>query len=986
MSRVRKAANGMEKPPTMLGEPSRPGQVEGGNTDPVVVTGETEIKKLPILRPGERVRSVAYRYETNEALFIIDEASAYNVVEPYFSPPQPLVDMGFVTPQTRVLYFNGNSFIDIDDVFSQSRLREEIVGGRYKYYKFNASAWRPVSQPTPYLDRPGIEQLGKEGTLGDICILVGEDKSERGPGLPGFGNGYGAIIFVIPSLLGVTRDLGASPIYPTSPIFCPVMTDWPDLTNMEFFNVVWRDTSESGDGLDGFVLGEAYVVGTLREGTSHIPKAYRLYIQSDGRSVEDAHVVTINRPDLHVYIEDLHIDDMIPNGILFGCDFDDENLVLHVAGSSYSGDRQIFASWSRTDGWTNRSPDIDEEFNVIVDGTDGFLIQDANGIRIISNSSDFISSGVKRGQPIWVDITDFNDTADTIAGGVGDDNLRNFCINQGQSGLFFVQRVISKTTLMLDKRMPDTLVSHEYADTPGSPNCVLSSLFDWGFLREDITESDTTIDVDVNVDMVQTLVRHSTQFFTTPPQKGDILTQAVTGARMYVLAAGNAGPVSGYVQGIMLPDYVNPGVVMFNGVNNITSDNTHGAMNPANITVGLASYQNQFPAPGTIYINGEQINYTGSNSALVTYDGLPYRRWTLTGCQRGVNGTNAVPHVAQYAISGGSESPWVRTVCVRCVSRDFKSFTRLTDVNFSGDGTNLFITGDNGFMVRYDPDIDGYVDYRGSMPIPETLDFGRMQWKPDGESGLVVANTVNGSYVYLLRADYLRRITVPTSGIINDIAWTPDGMSALICGKYVHKYAKKVNVDVAEKEPKVSPIRYMWHKRYLGAFAGEYDRLPLILRGQSDVLPLDDLNSDTLTLVAEFGIPMYQTAFPFFPYVDIELRVFLASRGDDTEYIRRNFWRSVNMSDTMYWMNPNNFEGPPKNGLPSNEASWHSGVTPPYDLNPFYSFKKIWNLPVWARYIAVDFVMRGTRAMGPIILGPFWETSYITVGVQGGIK
>ena len=1000
---VRKAAEGLGKPPVMLGEPSRPGQVEGGNIDSVVISGEANIKKLPILRPGERVRTVAYRHETNEALFIIDEASAFNNAEPAVSPPYPIIgtatsqDIGYVTNQTRVLYFNGNTFVDVDDVFDGVVWDGQDLNAptcAYRHYKFNAAAWRPVNHPVPSDDRPGVEHLGKENTLGDMCILVGECKSDRYSGLPGFGRGYGTIVVIVPSLLGVERNIAFSPIYLGSPITDTGMPSQPDFTNVELFDVVWRDIEKAGNGIDGYVLGEAYVVGTLRQGTSYIPKAYRIYIQSDGKDVVDAHSLIVGRPDIQVYIEDLNIEtvgSITPGGgILFGCDFDDENQVLHVVGSTWSGERQIFASWTRTNGWVDRTATLNEQALVLASGARSYLIQNSDAIKLISNESDFIKAGVKRGQPVWVDITDWNAIADTIPeGGAPFLNTRNFCLNAGQSGLFFVQQVVSKTELILDKRMSNVLTAHLYPDTTPSYTPVTTSLFDWGFLQTNIDDNDTTIIIDVNDDMVPTILTYRIAGFSfiTPPQKGDILTQAVSGAKLYVLDAWNLG-INAFVRGIMLPDYINPGVLYFIGAQIVSSDNTHAVMNPAAFTpipgLGNPSMWNQFTHTtgdiNTIYIDGEQITFAASTSAFSIYDGLHYRRWTLTGCVRGANRTSAVPHVAQYNTSGGASSPWVRTICCRCKEREFQSFTRITDANFSANGTSLFLTGDRALMVRYDTDIDNYVDYRSNIPIPNSMDFGRMEWKPDGESSLVVANTINGSYVYVLRSDYLRQIYVPTSGIINDVAWTPDGLSAIICGKYVHKYEKKLNVELSEKEPKAAPIRYMFYQANLGAFQESEDGVPMLFRVQSDVLTLDDMDSDTLSIFSEVGMKFFASVPTLNPYLDCELRVFLSPRGDQVEFMKRNFWRSLNMSDTMYWMNPNNFEGPPKNGLPSSVVQWP--IIGTNTLDPYFIFKKIWKLPVWARYIAVDVIFRGAHAMAMLGFAEGW----VTVGVQGGVK
>lgn len=876
---VRKA-NSSTKPPIQIGEPNRPGQIEGANVDPVIIAGEIEVKKLNILRPADIIKAVAYRQETNEAVIIADEHSAFTYVERGVAPPAWNADSGYSFNQSKILYYNGNSIVNVSDIIREALPGDEAV--YLRHYKLNQAAWRPVIQPSPVLERQHeLERLGMEGNLlEDFCLLVGEQKNiidETGAGPKG------ALMMLFPALLGAARNINAPGV---SPIQVPTWRAWendpagsPDMDNVELFACCWKTRIFPDSTIHDryrpnmtstYATNVAYVVGTRRVGTNYVPQVYQVIFLSAMAGPGGVPVA---------YFNDLSIGDIFSNGIITGCDYDDEEEKLYIVGTPFDGQRQIYAVYDeRTETWTDRSGDLKENFIVLQEGDDGYLIQDAHGIRLISNSSAFIANGVKRGTALWVDITAWNSLAQP-------DNT--YAFNAMQSGIFFVQRVASQTELILDKRMPNKYAEQD--NGVGVPFRAINSLFRYGFLNTTISDTDNAIIVDVPENMVE----------------------------------------DGGVIGVTFP------------------------------AIG-----------GLVYINGEQILYQSSAFVDVVDPCGNYRRYTLTNCGRGANGTMPTGHIANIiGIGGGIEvCDGIRTVVVLCEARDFKAFTKLTDCKLDLDNSSVFITGDNALMVRHDISIDMFVDFREKISIP-SMDFGRMDWKPNANAAMVVANTTMQSYVYMFDRGYLRRMTVPTSGIINDISWSADGLSGLIAGKFLHKMTKKVIVEMAEREPRTIPVRYLFNdvgftRPGLDA-AGEDIPIDII---SSDALNIDDLDSETLEMFIrlQYNVQLFSEQEPDYPHwwmFDFELRIYLSGRGDEMHSKQRYFWRSYNLTDVNIDDSASHF-------------GWNSTYVEEMGMEKiaYWTIK----LPRWAKYVAVDFVNR-LRYAAPAGTG-------LTIGIQGGVK
>jgi len=878
MANIRQAQSSTQAP-ISIGEPSRPGQVEGGNNDPVIVSGEIETRNLDILKPKDVVKALAYRNETNEAVIIVEENTAYQteLLQDGGAVPSAAFDRGFVFRQSRILYYNGNTFMDVDDTSQRSENDDAV---EYIPYKINDVAWRPLAQPQQDLDRPSIEGIGMEGSTGDIALMVGEQKRYQDD--LGADADFGALLLFRPSLIGASRNLLAG-TFDTTPIQrCPFVAGFePDLDDVELYGVSWQDTFLGEDNMASFALGVAYVVGTKRVGTRQIPKAYKLVFNtSDGRGFQ---YYSGGEQGLGVWAYDLGIENVLTNGILYSCNFDDEAGKLYVTGTSFvDGNEQPFMIYNElTQSWEDKSTKINEKGSNISIGTDAYLIQDSNGIRLLSNTATFIKDGVNRGEAIWVDLADYN--------------ASGFIMDEWQQGLFFVRKVVSERELILDKKMPNKFW---FQSQNGFQVQVQSSLFKWGYLQTAISDTDTTIVVDV------------LQAYLEPP----------------------AGP--------------------------------------AGIT---------FPAGGgTIYLDGEQITYESSTFVDGIYGawgfgGSQYRRYTLANCVRGVNNTTPVPHIAEYI--DGVTLPWARPhiAVLMETERSFRIFTKITDVKPTNDGASLFLTGDNALIGRYDISIDTFTDYREKNVIPSTIDFGRMDFKPDSDTALIIANTPTRSYVYnLVGTGSLKRLPVPTVGILNDVGWTPDGMSALIGGRGLYQMTRKINVASAQREPKTLPIRYLFNN--LEADFTDIILEPLVgVEYNSDVLAIDDLDSDTLSLFIAADAPnndaeTYQAAdiaVYLWRMFECQLRIYLSARGDETNDVRRSFWKAITVSDTAYGDNPNNFD--------------FTGFTVPLTSTPYDRaiFRRMYKLPSWAKYIAADLIFR-----------PVYDVSglKITVGVQGGIK
>lgn len=823
----------------MIGDPNRPNKVEGNNIDPLIMKGERSIKKLPIIDYKDSVKCVAYRDDTNEAVYIVDEHSAFNYVEPTTSPQVTTTDMGFICNQSKILYFNGQSLINIDDIVGSA----DDTHFDYRHYKINAAAWRPVVQPSPNLDRTSIERIAKAGTDEDYCLLVGEDKATANIG--------GSLLLFRPSLLGLDRDITTQ----TSPISIITFSllvgqaALPDLDNVEFFDVCWDPNFTPSDSINGSMVSTAYVVGAERTGTAYTPKVYRLRFKLGTDEV---------------FIEDLALDDVVSSGILFGCEYVEATKSLFVTGSLYTGTGQqlVYEYSERTTDWYDHSPSFGIPFAERASGDKAYLIQDQEGIRLIDNDGNFMNGDLRRGQPIWIDIRDYN------ASGYAWDAM--------QSGIFFVQEVVSAVELLLDKRMPNQRVLQWVG---GVEVQVLSQINQFGYLQTAIDDDDVTIVVDVNQDMT-----------------GDT---AVTGI--------------------------------------------------------------SFPATGgTIYIQGEQITYTASTYVDVGVNPT-YRRYTLTGCTRGANNTAAKAH--SLGINTALSTSFIRTLVVLCEERSYSAFSRMTDISLSPDGVSVYFSGDDANLIRYTLDNGNIWNFNRNINLPRTMDFGRISFKSDKEVALVIANAPTSSYVYWFENGWLQRITVPSTSLINWVSWAPDGLSALIVGKFIHKMTNKINVELPEREPKSIPVRYLFDEQVSGSYEAGTDDDPYTL-AQSDALNIDDLDSETLTLFIESTFTWEDPAVvdntPATPMFEYEVRIYLSPRGDEVSNTRRYFWRSVMVTDVIENNNPTYMSG-----------------TPTTD-NTYYS-RRMYNLPTWAKYIAIDVVNQSRYTSSGGEVG-------IRIGVQGGQK
>ena len=832
-------ANSTSTPPSMIGDPNRPNRVEGRNMDPVIVAGDRSIKKLPIIEYKDSVKCVAYRNDTNEAVYVVDEHSAFNYVEPTTSPQVTTTDMGFICNQSKILYFNGQSLINIDDIVGSG----DDTHFDYRHYKINAAAWRPVVQPSPNLDRTSIERISKGGTDEDFCLLVGEDKATANIG--------GSLLLFRPSLLGLTRDVttSASPISIINFSLLVGQAAIPDLDNVEFFDVCWDPNLTPSDSVNGSMVSTAYAVGAERDGENYAPKVYRLRFKLGTDEV---------------FIEDLALDDVASSGILFGCEYVESTRSLFVCGSLFEGTgQQLVYEYSESTGdWYDHSPKFHIQFSERASGDGAYLIQDQTGVHLIDNSANFLNGSIRRGQPIWFDITDYN------ASGYAWDAM--------ESGIFFVQEVVSATELLLDKRMPNQRVLQWVG---GAEVQVLSQINQFGYLQTAIDGDDVTIVVDVNQDMT-----------------GD------TGV------AGTSFPATG----------------------------------------------------GTIYIEGEQIDYTAST--FVDVGAAPtYRRYTLTGCTRGANDTTARAHT--LGINTGLSTSFIRTLVVLCEERSYSVFSRLTDITLSPDGVSLYLSGDDSNLIRYSLSTGEIWNFNKSINLPRTMDFGRLRFKSDKEVGLVIANAPTSSYVYWFENGWLERMTIPSTGIINWVSWAPDGLSALIVGKFIHKMTRKINVELPEREPKSIPVRYVFDEEVAGSFEAGTDDDPYTIE-QSDALNIDDLDSETLTMFIESTFtwqdPTVVDNTPATPMFEYEVRVYLSPRGDELASTDRYFWRSIMITDVIADNNQTHMSGTPAAGTE-------------------YTSRRMYRLPNWAKYIAVDVVNRSRYTSSGGSVG-------VKIGVQGGQK
>ena len=875
-----------ESAPRSFGVAKRTGAVEGGNIDPLVVSGELSIRKHFLIRDSDTVKFIRYKKNRNEAIIVCDESSAFNYSQRTTETSQ--YDRGYICNQTRAYYYNGRSIIDVDDIIANLG-EEDNDYYLYRHYKMNNGAWLPGPPTNPINDRPGMQMLYPGDTTQNICLIVGERKNMLDTDGDVYDRAYGAVMVFIPSYLGAERNISISPAG-ASPLRNVAVADGNvpgsetiDFGNIEFFGVCWAqnafpvsnlgyeyDYGQVTAGLptlrNNIAYNVAFIVGTEREGSAYSPKAYMLYFNSSNPTGAIAF--------------DLNIEDAISGGVLFSCDFDDVRNKLYVVGSSMDDEtKDIFAEYDvRTQQWTDYSTNVKVKHN-IYDSSSGYLIQDDDAIRFIYNDGQFLTNGVKRGQPIWIDITDYNALADT--------ENRTFPANAWQSGLFFVNRVVSDTELILDKRMPNVRIMHR--DENSNQNYYFCSpLFKWGYLN---TTLNTTV-ANIIIDVPQIMV-------------------------------GDNGPT---------------------GVS--------------------------FPASGgTVFLEGEQIIYNASTYVDVGGGGNPnYRRYTLTGCQRGANGTVATAHrVTKTLVTPANPTLRARNVVLLCEERDFKTFSRITDCKNSFLNSALYISGDNNLIMRWDKDIKKFVKFADAFRLNK-INFGQIGWRPDKDSFSVTANLVSSSFIYQYENGYFQRSSVPTSGIISDVKWSPDGLTNSVGGRGLYLLTKKLNTQLSEREPKANPAQFLFNNY---EFADDRtDTAFAFIR--SEILPIDDFDSDTLSLFIDFydGNDVASENV-----IEMEFRIYLS--GTITTPLNYRYpatipdavlayqgrqlmlWKTVTITDT-----PSDYN-----------SSFYTAENQTNNVGHFA--RRIFKLPVWAKYIAVD-AFRYDK---------FWSRSiYVTVGVAGGQK
>lgn len=381
-----------------------------------------------------------------------------------------------------------------------------------------------------------------------------------------------------------------------------------------------------------------------------------------------------------------------------------------------------------------------------------------------------------------------------------------------------------------------------------------------------------------------------------------------------------------------------------------------------------------FPAGGgTVMVDDEQITYTSATVTNARHQpygtGTPfYKQYTLAGCTRGANNSSATYHRdrrgptnTQYPPSAlfGADAPHVpdaRTVISLCTNRSYRAFTRMDSMTQTADGLSLLLSGDSGVFKRYDIDTTTFYDISTRIDIPGNVNLGKIRWKPDRDRAYVIANRYNASYVYRYGSGWLQQISVPTAGILLDMAWTPDGMSAYIGGDVLYKMTKKVNVAMADRESAVMSRKMIFNSQEVEIpFDGTYPPMQA-----SEVLNVGDLDPDTLMMYVEVN-PSYTAGLTptELELYDFEMRVYVAPDGISTDDFRRYYWKSFTLNDIAYYRNPTHMNPDDVKGL------------------VYYNSRKMFKLPPYARYVAIETVWWSWDARPPC---------FLTVGVQGGVQ
>jgi len=161
-------------PATEFGGSDKPGKVEGGNVDPVIVRGETKIRPVDLIPPNMHIKKMAYKKNSEEAVLICDNNSCFDAMKSI-----PLTSQF----ESRVYYMNGSHMID---VLTETYGMYELNGPNFPRdrvsprFRFHDAAWRPM--PVSSVNRDdNFNDADTENTINDICLLVGETRYEITP-------------------------------------------------------------------------------------------------------------------------------------------------------------------------------------------------------------------------------------------------------------------------------------------------------------------------------------------------------------------------------------------------------------------------------------------------------------------------------------------------------------------------------------------------------------------------------------------------------------------------------------------------------------------------------------------------------------------------------------------------------------------------------------------------------------------------------------
>jgi hypothetical protein len=783
-----------------------PGKIEGGNIEPVIVSGTSRVTPALNIPRNLTVRSITMKESTDEAIILCDNPVCFPYTKqvPYAAQTQSFV-----------YYMNGENLIDV--TYSSTPYFQLLnpnfpPDSIWPQYKFNDACWVPQTKSAVIINDT-FDDVETHNTINDFCLLVGEARYQQLPDqIPRFHGGFYQYatqmnlteqVFQIGIFFPYYRANQGSfqqqqddqPIPPVQKIqnFNLIVEDvdgsqsdnFPD--NVTFFAICANPKpSPPSPTMENYVRNQFVVVGCYEEdidgGSKRTKKpiAYLLESQLDyfinaalpswgggggggsGGAVPDSSLsfkaIRIPIPTHDQYSEilfDCSINALTSQCIIVGQALDDN--YLHPM---YSVDIDIDTREGVVPTW--KIDDISTTIRAVPDErleAECAFIQTNKKLSVIFPSADRLSlhapldvcDTLRSGQHMILDMSQFksNDT-------------RQY--GNTHTG-FMTIRYITDDEIVVNERMGT------------NKPCLIP----WGFPQEGPTQAAT--------------------FLSTDNQLTVIVPTRAEG-----------------IAGTFFPD--TPNYIIMEGPSNYEIMHYENA-----VEVAVPDYPGSAPAAP-----------------------LPnVRAYLLTGITRGYMGTSA-SNISLY-----DNASAFATVVQRIIFADISSTSRLSSTDWEPNMATAMVTGENGILKKFKRFSNRILDVDLVRNITSVMDIGPVKWRSDGQYCLIgVSEELNISLIKYGQVS--RVISVPSYAAISSIGIHRKNYNAMLGSVGIYEFSEYLFTENLKDKYLCSTSRNVMSNQRLHRHPAGSGSTRFAEYVWSGPISIGDLYYDSITIFVETWI------------------------------------------------------------------------------------------------------------------------------------